>query len=237
MVGKNAAIVTAKADLEHAAEGVMRGAFGFGGQKCSATSRVYVEEGVKEEFLKKLVEKTMALKIGDPTKPETFLGPIINESALRNYQSAVELAKKDGKILTGGKTLREGDYQYGFFVEPTIVDGLPRDHKLFFEELFVPILCVASFTALKEAIDEANKVEYGLTAGIFSNDQKEVERFFETIEAGVAYANRAFGSTTGAVVGVQPFVGWKHSGSSGKGAGGVYYLQQFLREQSQTTYT
>ncbi len=236
MGGKNAAIVTAKADLEKAAEGVMRGAFGFGGQKCSATSRVYVEESVKDEFLARLVEKTKALKIGDPTKREIFLGPIINESALRNYQNAVELAKKDGKILSGGKTLREGDYQYGFFVEPTIVDGLPHDHKLFFEELFVPILCVASFTSVKEAIDEANKVEYGLTAGIFSNDQKEVEKFFETIEAGVVYANRTFGATTGAFVGVQPFVGWKHSGSTGKGAGGVYYLQQFLREESQTTY-
>jgi len=121
-------------------------------------------------------------------------------------------------------------------VEPTIIDGLPRDHKLFFEELFVPILCVATFKSLKEAIDEANKVEYGLTAGIFSNDQKEVEKFFDSIEAGVTYANRTFGSTTGAAVGVQPFVGWKHSGSTGKGAGGVYYLQQFLREQSQTTY-
>ena len=236
MGGKNATLVTAKADLDKAAEGVTRGAFGFGGQKCSATSRVYVEESVKEEFLKRLVEKTKALKIGDPTKREVFLGPVINENAYRNYQTAVELGKKDGKILTGGKTLREGDYQYGYFVEPTIIDGLPHDHKLFFEELFVPILCVASFKSLKEAIDDANKVAYGLTAGIFSNDQKEVEKFFDSIEAGVAYANRTFGSTTGAAVGVQPFVGWKHSGSTGKGAGGVYYLTQFLREQSQTAY-
>ncbi len=237
MGGKNATIVTEKADLDKAVEGVMRGAFGFGGQKCSATSRVYVEESVKEEFLKKLVEKTKALKIGDPTRRDVFLGPIINENAYRNYQTDIEAAHKDGTIMTGGKTLREGEYQHGFFVEPTVVDGLPRDHKFFFEELFVPILCVASVKSLEEAIEEANKVEYGLTAGIFSSDHKEIEKFLENIEAGVAYANRTSGATTGAVVGVQPFAGWRHSGSTGKGAGGVYYLQQFLREQSQTTYT
>lgn len=236
MGGKNATIVTAKADLDKAAEGVMRGAFGFGGQKCSATSRVYVEERVKQEFLRKLVERTKSLKIGDPTKRETFLGPVINENAYHTYQTAIDAAKKDGKILTGGKTLREGDYQHGYFVEPTIIDGLPRDHKLYFEELFVPILCIAAVSSLTEAVDEANKVEYGLTAGIFSDDHKEVEKFFGSIEAGVTYANRTFGSTTGAAVGVQPFVGWKHSGSTGKGAGGVYYLQQFLHEQSQTSY-
>lgn len=236
MGGKNAAIVTAKADLDKAAEGVMRGAFGFGGQKCSATSRVYVEESVKEEFVKRIVEKTKALKIGDPTKPDIFLGPLINENAYRNYQMYVEAGKTEGKIFAGGKTLREGEQEHGYFVEPTIIGGLPLDHRLFLEELFVPILCVTSFTTLDEAIGEANKVEYGLTAGIFSKDRREIEKFFDSIDAGVAYANRASGATTGAVVGVQPFVGWKHSGSSGKGAGGVYYLQQFLREQSQTTY-
>lgn len=237
MGGKNAAIVTGKADLEKAAEGVMRAAFGYGGQKCSATSRVYVEESVKEEFLRKLVEKTKQVKIGDPSKRDNFLGPVINENAYRNYQMHVETARQEGKLLTGGKVLREGDYQHGYFVEPTIVDGLPKDHKLFFEELFLPIVCVATVRNLKEALDEANKVEYGLTAGIFTSDTREAEKFLESIEAGVAYLNRSVGATTGAVVGVQPFVGWKRSGNTGKGAGSVYYLQQFLHEQSQTTYT
>ncbi|MGB9659992.1 MAG: aldehyde dehydrogenase family protein, partial [Nitrososphaerales archaeon] len=125
-------------------------------------------------------------------------------------------------------------HKHGYFVEPTIVDGLPKDHELFKNELFVPILCIAEVDSLDEAIKLANDVDYGLTAGIFSEDEEEIRKFFNEIQAGVVYANRKAGATTGAMVGAQPFVGWKLSGSSGKGAGGIYYLQQFLREQSQT---
>jgi 1-pyrroline-5-carboxylate dehydrogenase len=231
--GKNPAIVTASADLDTAAVGVMRAAFGFGGQKCSACSRVLVDRRVKKAFLERLLSETRKIKIGDPTKRDVYLGPVINEAAVRTYARAVqEIRRSRGKILTGGK-VREGD---GHFVEPTIVDGLPRTHRINREELFVPILSVVEVDGLDDALEVANDVDYGLTAGIMCRDPAEVERFFREIDAGVVYANRAAGSTTGAVVAVQPFGGWKMSGISGKAAGGYFYLPQFMREQSQSEY-
>jgi len=122
-------------------------------------------------------------------------------------------------------------------VEPTIVVDVPRNSNLVKTEMFVPILTVESYTELDDAIKRVNNVDYGLTSGIFSEDRKEIDEFFAKVQAGVIYANRVSGSTTGAMVGNQSFVGWKRSGSSGKGAGGPYYLQQFLREQSQTVYS
>ncbi|MBI4589875.1 MAG: aldehyde dehydrogenase family protein, partial [Candidatus Rokubacteria bacterium] len=122
----------------------------------------------------------------------------------------------------------------GHFVMPTVVDRLPVDHRLCRDELFVPFVAVADVESLDEALSRANRSEFGLTAGIFSEDPEEVRTFFSAIEAGVAYANRRGGATTGAWPGVNSFGGWKASGSSGRGAGGPYYVQQFLREQSQT---
>jgi len=231
--GKNPAIVTASADLEKAALGVMRAAFGYGGQKCSACSRVLVDKKVKKAFLERLVAETQKIKIGDPTKRDVYLGPVINEGAVKTYDEAIRAIKKGrGKILTGGKVLK-GD---GHFVEPTIVDGLPRNHRINKEELFVPILSVIEVNGLEDALEVSNDVDYGLTAGIMSDDPAEVDRFFRRMEAGVVYANRSAGATTGAVVAVQPFGGWKMSGISGKAAGGYFYLPQFMREQSQSRY-
>ncbi|HIH68129.1 MAG TPA: aldehyde dehydrogenase family protein, partial [Candidatus Nitrosotenuis sp.] len=146
----------------------------------------------------------------------------------------VEVAKKDGKIIFGGEIIENGFYQNGYYVKPTIVTNLPKNHKLVKEELFLPFLCVQEFEKFDEAIQQANDSEYGLTAGIFSQNKTEIDEFFAKIEAGVTYANRAQSATTGAMVQSQPFVGWKNSGISGKGAGGAYYLTQFLREQTQT---
>ncbi|HZW56823.1 MAG TPA: aldehyde dehydrogenase family protein [Nitrososphaerales archaeon] len=238
MGGKNATIVTKNADLEKAAEGVIKAAFGYGGQKCSACSRVYVQNSVKDEFVKRLVEKASALKVGDPAEKETFLGPLINQSAYTNFARYAEEARNSGgRVAFGGGVLKEGKYAKGYFVEPTILVDAPAGCKLLKTELFVPILAVEAFGDLEGAINELNDVVYGLTAGIFSADKNEVDTFFTKAKAGVLYANKVSGSTTGAMVGAQPFVGWKKSGSSGKGAGGPYYLQQFLREQSQTFYT
>jgi len=234
MGGKNPAIVTAKADLEEAADGVMRAAFGLGGQKCSACSRVYVFRDVEEPFLDLLVQKTASIKIGDPTHRDVFLGPLINEAAYRNYQDYMETVRRDGTVRTGGNILTQGDLEYGYFVEPTVVTDLPKDHAFFYDELFVPILVVASVDSLDEALELSNRAEYGLTAGIFSKDREEVYTFFDNIESGVTYANRRSGATTGAWPGVNPFCGWKGSGSSGKGCCGPYYVQQFMREQSRT---
>jgi 1-pyrroline-5-carboxylate dehydrogenase len=234
MGGKNPVIVTNSADLEKATDGVLRAAFGYGGQKCSACSRVYVQKNIAPKFMEKLVSKTQDLKIGLPWEKDTYLGPIINESAKKKFEKAAEQAKKDGKIIFGGEILKEGMYQNGYYVKPTIVANLPRNHSLVKEELFLPFLCVQEFDSFDDAIQQANDSEYGLTAGVFSNDKKEVAEFFSRIEAGVTYANRAQSATTGAMVQSQPFVGWKSSGISGKGAGGLYYLTQFLREQTQT---
>ena len=234
MGGKNPVIVTESADLEKATDGVLRSAFGYGGQKCSACSRVYVQKKIANQFMEKFVEKTKSLKIGYPWQKDIFLGPIINDAALKKYEKVVENAKKDGKILHGGTVLKDAEHQNGYFVQPTIVTGLPQDHELIREEIFLPFVCISEFESFDEAIRLANKSNYGLTAGIFSADKNQVEAFFNKIEAGVTYANRAASATTGAMVGAQPFVGWKDSGISGKGAGGAYYLLQFMREQTQT---
>jgi 1-pyrroline-5-carboxylate dehydrogenase len=161
------------------------------------------------------------------------MGPVINEDAVKTYERAVADARRDGgKILTGGRRLKDGEFAHGYFVEPTIIDGLPTSHPLFSEELFVPITVIGDVTSLDEAIDLANSTEYGLTAGVFSEDDREIQRFFDRIQAGVTYVNRRAGATTGAWPGINSFGGWKASGSTGRGTGGPYYVQQFMREQS-----
>ena len=233
MGGKNPALIMRSADLEKATDGVWRSAFGAQGQKCSACSRVYVSKPVRDEFVRLLVEKTKKMKIGNPLNRDVYLGPVINEDAVKTYERAIAQAKADGgKILTGGRRLTEGDFAHGYFVEPTIIDGLPTSHPLFSDELFVPITVVGDVTTLDEAIDLANSTEYGLTAGIFSEDDREIEQFFSRIQAGVTYVNRRAGATTGAWPGINSFGGWKASGSTGRGTGGPYYVQQFMREQS-----
>jgi 1-pyrroline-5-carboxylate dehydrogenase len=231
--GKNATIVTESADVAAAAEGTARSAFGLSGQKCSATSRVYVATSVADAYLDALLAKTAALRVGDPTERDVFVGPVINERAIARYERAVAQALREGTILTGGARLRDGVYAHGHFVAPTVA-RLPIESTLFLEELFVPFLAIGVVSGLDEAIAETNKAEYGLTAGIFSRSTAEVERFFDEVEAGVCYANKRTGATTGAWPGAQPFCGWKGSGSTGKGGCGPYYVAQFLREQSRT---
>ncbi len=235
MGGKNPAIVTARADLDKAAEGVMRSAFGYTGQKCSACSRVYVQREVHDAFVRRLVERTKGVRVGDPTDRATFMGPLIDERAVERYSRAIEEAGRDGEVYVGGSRITEGELARGNYVEPAVVGGLPKDHRILREELFVPLVAVAAVGSLGEALELANDTEYGLCAGIYSEDPEEIRKFFEEIEAGVVYANRRGGATTGAWPGCQSFVGWKGSGSTGKGGLGPYYVQQFMREQSQTT--
>ncbi|MFQ5876226.1 MAG: aldehyde dehydrogenase family protein [Acidobacteriota bacterium] len=234
MGGKNPTIVTARADLDAAAEGVMKSAFGLQGQKCSACSRIYVDRRVAGEFTERLVQRTRAIRIGDPIERENWLGPVINRAAYDKYVRACDTARRDGTILIGGEQLKGEPHEHGFFVAPTVVSGLPEDHLLAREEMFLPITCVWEVDSLDEALALANRTEYGLTAGLFSEDEDEITKFFDRIEAGVVYVNRRAGSTTGAWPGVNPFGGWKGSGSSGKASGGPYYVAQFMREQSRT---
>ena len=234
MGGKNPAIVSRSADLEEAAEGIMRSAFGFGGQKCSACSRVYVQPEVKDELVRLLAEKTRAIAIGDPNDRRNWLGPVVNQAAVDKYEQAAEEARRDGRIILGGERLTGGEYDSGFYVAPTIVDGLPLDHRLFREELFVPFVVIGEVDSLDQAMELANDNVYGLTAGFYGEDRADIDAFLRAIQAGVVYVNRRAGATTGAWPGVQPFGGWKGSGTTGKSGGGFYYVQQYMREQSQT---
>ncbi len=231
--GKNAAIVLRGADLDAAAEGVMRSAFSLQNQKCSATSRVYVQSEILAPFVERLSEKTRAIRMGDPSERDVFFGPVINERSVERFDRAVAQARREGTLLLGGGRLTGGIFDRGHFVAPTIAK-LPLDSSLFQEELFVPFLAVGEVADLDQAIAETNRVEYGLTAGIFSGDPSDIARFFDEVEAGVCYANKRTGATTGAWPGAQAFCGWKGSGSSGKGGCGPYYVAQFMREQSRT---
>ena len=232
--GKNPTIVTETADLNRAAEGVSRAAFSYGGQKCSACSRVYVHKNVKKQFIERLILNVTKINIENSDKRNCDLGPLINSDAFQNFKKYVDIASHEGKILYGGKIMNDGDLKYGYYVTPTIVEGVPSDNVLLNKELFLPFLCINEFNQFAEALNLCNKSEYGLTAAIYSKDKKEIDDFVNNIESGVVYVNRHKSSTTGALVGNQSFGGWKNSGISGKGTGGKYYLTQFMREQSQT---
>jgi 1-pyrroline-5-carboxylate dehydrogenase len=230
MGGKNAAIVGASADLDAAAEGIAKAAFGFSGQKCSACSRAIVVDDAHDELVERLGERARAASVGDPADPEVSTGPVVNAQAVERFDRSVEAARQDGTVAAGGS---RGD-DVGWFVEPTVVAGLPLGHPLTREELFLPFVTVVRVPDFDAALAEANAVPYGLTAGVFSRDDDELDRFLDEIEAGVVYVNRRAGATTGAWPGIQSFCGWKSSGLTGKGGLGPYYVQQFAREQSRT---
>jgi len=234
MGGKNACIVTTAADLERAATGIVRSAFGMGGQKCSALSRLYVHEQVADALLAKLLQQTESIRIGDPARREHWLGPLTTQSAYDNYDRYASLLRGGGgaRLLTGGERLREGLLGRGWFVRPTIAEA-PPEHALWNEEMFLPILMMQRVASNEAAMELANHSPLGLTAGFYGGAH-EVGWFHEHIEAGVTYANRPQGATTGAWPGYQAFGGWKGSGSTGKAIGSFYYLPQYMREQSQT---
>ena len=231
--GKNPAIVSRNADLERAAIGIVRSAFGLQGQKCSACSRVYIEEPVYDKLVSRLVELTDKLAVGDPTERSVAVGPVVNKSSYQDYKNFTEELSQVGRFLTGGKVLLDGELGKGYFCAPTLVADLPLDHRLWQYEMFLPITTVTKVRDLDQAMKLANDVNYGLTAGFYGSVE-ETKWFFDKIEAGVTYANRPQGATTGAWPGFQPFGGWKGSGSSGKNAGGHYYLPLYMHEQIQT---
>ncbi len=234
MGGKNPAIVSNTADINQAAQGVMRSAFGLDGQKCSACSRVYVQAGVYEAFKAKLVELTKAIKVGDPTRRDVFMGTVVNKSAYEDYQRFMALGRADGTVLVGGNVLTEGDYGKGYFVEPAVIEGLPEEHQLVREELFLPILHLAKVETLDEAMEKANATPYGLTAGFFGQNPAEVEWFFDNIQAGTTLLQpRRRGQHRG-VAGHSGF--WRLEGQrlQRQGIGGLYTLALYMREQSRT---
>lgn len=233
MGGKNPTIVTKNANIDTATDGVMRSAFGLQGQKCSANSRVYVEREKYDEFVAMLKEKTEKLVVGNPLDKDVYIGPVVNEASVTTYEEAVTEARSHDALVTGGERVTDGDLARGYYVRPTVATP-PRDSWLWNRELFVPFVAVGPIDSLDEGLQLANDTEYGLTAGFYSDDKAEVDRFLAEIEAGVVYVNRAAGATTGAWPGAQPFGGWKGSGTAGKASGGPYYVLQYMREQSRT---
>jgi 1-pyrroline-5-carboxylate dehydrogenase len=233
MGGKNPVIVSRHADLDRAAQGTARSAFGLSGQKCSAASRAYVERPVAAEFITRLVAQAQGMVVGDPLARDTYMGPVVDEAAVERFNRAVAEARERGKVHCGGERLTAGDLARGSYLPPTVIE-VPRDSLTWTTELFVPLIAVAAVDSLDEAFTLANDTPLGLTAGMFSTEPAEVDAFLERIEAGVVYINRPAGATTGAWPGVQPFGGWKGSGTNGKAGGGPYYVQQYLREQSRT---
>jgi 1-pyrroline-5-carboxylate dehydrogenase len=192
---------------------------------------VYVEASVRDEFVSRLTRFAQQLKVGNPEQRDVFMGPVYTPQAAVRFRENVRTAERDGKVTFGGGFIDGGTG--GDYVQPTLVE-VPRGHALTREEQFLPLLALRCFDRLHAALEEGNSVRYGLTAGIYTTDETELDLFLERAEAGVLYANRASGATTGAWPGIQSFCGWKGSGVSNKGGLGPHYLPQFMREQSRT---
>lgn len=235
--GKNSVIVTSSAELEKAVEGVKAGAFGFSGQKCSATARVYVDEAVLDPFIRTLVNETEELSIVPPEQRDAFISPLIDDAAVERYERICRSARETGSIETGGRICADPELSSGRYVEPTVVTDVPHEHELAREEHFLPFVTIHPVGDLEEALHKANDSRFGLCAGIFSEADADIERWLQAIEAGMCYVNRHQSATTGALVQAQPFGGWKASGTTNKFAGGYWYLPQFMREQTRTVVT
>ena len=209
----------------------MRSAYGLTGQKCSALSRLYVHERVADALVERLRARIAELAIGDPTERAVWMGPLNNAAAFERYHGWMQdLAAAK---LHAHPSLPASDVLgRGHFVAPVLAEA-PREHPLWRTELFAPVLLMSRAASRDEAMALANASDVGLTAGFYGGAD-EVGWFHEHIEAGVTYANRAQGATTGAWPGYQPFGGWKGSGSTGKAIASFYYLPLYLREQSRT---
>ena len=232
--GKNPVIATASADLEKAISGVAYGAFGFSGQKCSATSRVYVDESRFETFVDELTARAESVPDHPPDHRDAVVSPVITEEAIARYRDIIQTSGAIGTVHAGGTLVAAEHLPEGRYVRPTVLTGIPHDHPIAREEQFLPVVTVHPIEDLAEGIELANDSEFGLCAGLFSEDSAEIETWYTRIEAGMTYVNRSKSATTGALVHAQPFGGWKFSGTTGKFAGGPWYLQQFMRQQTRT---
>jgi len=221
MGGKDPIVVDADADLDAAADGIVASAFGYQGQKCSACSRVIVVEEVHDELVSRIVERTKALKVGPSWDPDVNMGPVVNREQYDKVLEYVEIGKKEGKLLTGGRALdREGN-----FLEPTVIDGVPAMGRLAQEEVFGPLLAIVTAKDFDEALEFANNTLFGLTGACYTRRRDRLEEAKRRLHVGNLYLNR---KCTGALVGSQPFGGFNMSGTDSK-AGGRDYLGLFLQ--------
>lgn len=223
MGGKDAIVVDETADLDAAATGIVASAFGFQGQKCSAGSRAIIVEQVYDQVLQKVVAKTKQLTIGDVTQPDVYMGPVIDENAMRKILEYVDVGKGEGRLVAGG-----GHHSPGYFIEPTIFADVGSHARIAQEEIFGPVLAVIKAKDFDDALHVANDTEYGLTGSLYSRDQQHIERAKEEFHVGNLYFNR---KCTGALVGAHPFGGFNMSGTDSK-AGGRDYLLLFTQAKA-----
>jgi len=234
MGGKNAVIVDDSADLDEAVLGVRQSAFGYSGQKCSACSRAIVLDGVHETFLRRLVESTRTLVVGDPADPATDVGPVIDEHAAAKIRQYIELGRSEGTLELACEVPSGLEQQVGKpYVGPHIFSGILADHRLAQEEIFGPVLSVIRVGSFQEALAVANSTTYKLTGGVFSRKPSHLEAARREFRVGNLYLNRGI---TGALVGRQPFGGFGLSGGGTK-AGGRDYLLHFVEPRCCTENT
>ena len=220
MGGKDAIVVDQGTDLEEVATGVVAAAFGYQGQKCSACSRLIVHQEVHDELVHKVVEKTKQLTVGPTDDQANFMGPVINASAHANILNYIKVGADEGQILTGGNAISNDD---GFFIEPTVIDGIKSEDRIAQEEIFGPVLAVITARDFDHALEIANGTIYGLTGAVYSTDEEHLAQARTAFHVGNLYLNR---KCTGALVGAHPFGGFNMSGTDSK-AGGRDYLGLF----------
>ncbi len=225
MGGKDATVVADDANLDEAAAGVVSAAFGFQGQKCSACSRLIVDEKVHDELMQKVVELTKKLRVGEPTESDTNMAAVINQKSFDKATEYIQKGVKEGgEILIGGK----GNDSHGFYIEPTIIDNVAAKSTIEQEEIFAPVLAVIKVQNYDEALEVANDTQYGLTGAVYSESDERLDQARRDFHVGNLYLNR---KCTGALVGVHPFGGFNMSGTDSK-AGGREYLLQFMQGKS-----
>lgn len=224
MGGKDTIIVDDSADLDSAALGIIASAFGFQGQKCSACSRVIAHARIYDEFLKKLASLAKKIKMGAVKEFENWLGPVSSRYAFESILNYIEIGKKEGKLLCGGRKGKED----GWFIQPTIIADVKPKARISQEEIFGPVLAVVKARNFNEALKIANNTEYGLTGGVYSASRENLDRARHEFHVGNLYFNRKI---TGALVDVQPFGGFNMSGTDSK-AGGRDYLLLFMQGKS-----
>ncbi|MEO0084505.1 MAG: aldehyde dehydrogenase family protein [candidate division WOR-3 bacterium] len=218
--GKNAQVVLADADLDLALEGVLWGTFGTTGQRCTATSRLILEEKIYDDFLKRLVARAEAIKVGDGLDETTEMGPLVSEAQRKTVQNYVEIGKKEGaKLICGGEPLTEGKYAKGFFFQPTIFADVTPTMRIFQEEIFGPVLSVVKVKDFEEALAVVNNSRYGLSSSVYTKDVNKAFRAIEMIEAGITYINAP---TIGAECHL-PFGGVKDTGNGHREGGWTAY--------------
>ena len=225
MGGKDCIVVTDAADIDAAAEGAVAAAFGFQGQKCSACSRLIVDEKVQAPLTERVIRRARELTVGDPTGEENVsMGAVIDQAAYDKIAGYIKIGKTEGKMLLGDGQVPKG----GYFVPPAVFTDIRPDARLAQEEIFGPVLAIIKGRGIDELLEIANGTEYGLTGAIYSNDRLHLERARHELHVGNLYLNR---KCTGALVDVQPFGGFNMSGTDSK-AGGRDYLLLFMQAKS-----